>query len=84
MNSKVSLENFYRNPVREEFEQHHGIIKILKVNPKEDSFFLSSAMDNSLRVYQMNEREPTLIMNFDKQITSASWVAINPNMIVVG
>jgi hypothetical protein len=47
MNSKPDLALFYRNPIKEEFEPHHSIVRKLQVNPKQDDYFLTYALDNT-------------------------------------
>jgi len=83
MNAKPDLGLFYRNPIKDEFEPHHSIVRSLVTNPKQDTYFMTFSMDNTLRVYVTNDREPLLVLNFYKEISYASWMPINPNIIVV-
>lgn len=83
MNAKPEISQFYDNPIKDEFESHHGIVKKLEINPKYENYFLTFAYDNTLRIYRDHNRDPLLVLNFDQEITMACWVPINPNLIVV-
>lgn len=39
MNAKPELNILYRNPIKDEFEPHHSIVRRLETNPKVDTYF---------------------------------------------
>jgi WD40 repeat protein len=82
MSNKRAIE--FKSPIVVSYAAHRGHVNALHFSPFSRNYFFSCSVDSELRIYNILQTIPIVVIHTEVPLISAKWSPTRPNIAAVG